>query len=112
MDNVIILPENAKRFNGLLVGNSAGVKNGRNHGTVAIAILAGAEFLFNDSENNHGLECEIIVIPKRKLHTAQTANGDRVKYGDILDKAEALKWPDAWVEDRPNMRIKKGGVQG
>ena len=99
MNNLIELPENAKRFSGFLVGNSAGVK-GNNHGTHAIAILAGPEFLFDDESNNHGIECEVIIIPHRKLHTASTANGDRVKYGDILDRAEALTRSDTWVEDK------------
>lgn len=97
MDNLIQIPPDAKRFKAFLCGHTIG-EGGGGIGTSAIAVLVGPEPLFDNESGNHGLECEVIIIPKRKLHVAQTTSGDRVRYGDILMRAESMRKDDAWVE--------------
>jgi len=97
------LPDGSMVFNGTLAGHSIRNENG-NHGTSVCGVLAGPQFLFDDAIGNHGIECTVIIIPKTRKIVADTTDGNRVKYGNVLDRMAGMFSEYAWKE--------KGGKNG
>lgn len=92
------LPADAVIFKGTLAGHSSGVSEGI-HGTSICGILAGKEFLFDDESGNHGIQCTVIIIPEKRLHVADSSDGMRVKYGNVLDRMASMFDESAWKEE-------------
>ena len=97
------LPPDAMTFNATLAGHTMPPVDGL-HGTSVVGILVGPYDIFDDAANNHGIECTVIIIPRRRLHTAENQYGWRVKFGNVLDRMAELGQNESWIE--------KGGQNG
>lgn len=102
MMNTINIPMDAMRFSGKISGWHAKNK-GDIHVSTIFGQVAGIEPLWITDDPVRGTECEIIIIPKRKLTCAPTTNGNRVRYGDILTAVSAMFEPDAFIETMNNV---------
>lgn len=104
INSFVELPSDHMRFFAKLAGFNV-KKHEKSCLSTIIGQVVGPKFIFpvGDDEvlGTGGIECEIIIIPKRRLTPdLKNESGCRVTYGNVLDIASSMFDNQAWNETK------------